>query len=357
MPFALIVLSGDTNGPAFVGPLAAALAFLLVGAGMHTTQTAGLALASDIAAPDKRHRVVALLYVMLLIGTIGASFAIAGLLSTFSQVRLIQVVQGAALATFALNLIALWKQEARRPELTRPDREVPTFSETWTEIRADRHCLRLLVVVALGTAGFGMQDVLLEPYGGEILGLAVAGTTALSALVGLGTLAGFALAARGLERSGDPMRLASVGVLVGVAAFSAVIFAAPLQSAGLFQAGAVLIGCGSGLFAVGTLTSAMHLVRRGLSGRVLGAWGAAQATALGVAIAISGPIRDVTTALAANGQLGPALRGPETGYLFVYHVELGLLFATLVAIGPMARLGPVPATEPRDSFGLSEHPG
>jgi BCD family chlorophyll transporter-like MFS transporter len=45
MPFALLVLSGDTHGPIWIGQVGAALAFLLVGAGLHTTQTAGLALA------------------------------------------------------------------------------------------------------------------------------------------------------------------------------------------------------------------------------------------------------------------------------------------------------------------------
>jgi hypothetical protein len=43
-------LSGDTTGPLFVGHVAAALAFLLVGAGLHTVQTVGLALATDLAA-------------------------------------------------------------------------------------------------------------------------------------------------------------------------------------------------------------------------------------------------------------------------------------------------------------------
>ncbi|MEM1148125.1 MAG: PucC family protein, partial [Pseudomonadota bacterium] len=63
MPFALILLSGDTTGPAWAGQVGAALAFLMVGAGLHTTQTAGLALATDLAPEDVRHRVVALLYV------------------------------------------------------------------------------------------------------------------------------------------------------------------------------------------------------------------------------------------------------------------------------------------------------
>ena len=46
----------------------AVIAFLLVGVGMHTTQTAGLALATDLAPPEARPRVVALLYIMLLAG-------------------------------------------------------------------------------------------------------------------------------------------------------------------------------------------------------------------------------------------------------------------------------------------------
>ena len=44
LPFALLVLTGNGHGSAVWGEIGAALAFLLVGAGIHTTQTAGLAL-------------------------------------------------------------------------------------------------------------------------------------------------------------------------------------------------------------------------------------------------------------------------------------------------------------------------
>ena len=51
MPFALIVLSGDqTLGPDWAGEILAAFAFLMTGFGMHMTQTAGLALASESSA-------------------------------------------------------------------------------------------------------------------------------------------------------------------------------------------------------------------------------------------------------------------------------------------------------------------
>jgi len=65
MPFALILLGGDqVLGPTWAGELLAALAFVMAGLGLHMTQTAGLALASDRATDETRPRVVALLYVM-----------------------------------------------------------------------------------------------------------------------------------------------------------------------------------------------------------------------------------------------------------------------------------------------------
>jgi BCD family chlorophyll transporter-like MFS transporter len=357
MPFALIVLSGDASGPAFVGPLAAALAFLMVGAGIHMTQTAGLALASDLAEPDRRHRVVALLYVMLLVGTCLASIGCAHLLSEFSQIRLIQVVQGAAALTMALNLLALWKQEPRRPQATRPDLQHPLFSQTWRELRSDRRCTRLLTVSALGAAGLSMQDVLLEPAAGELLHLSVAGTTMLNALVAAGTLLGFATAARGLDRRHDPMRIAAAGLLIGIAAFCAITFAVALLYSDLFRLGAFLIGVASGLFAVGTLTTAMMLVRDGLGGRVLGAWGAAHATASGIAIAVSGPVRDVISTLSTEQVFGPAMTAPASGYLVVFHIEIAMLFLALGVIGPLVGRVNHAGHTTSSTFGLAEHPG
>jgi BCD family chlorophyll transporter-like MFS transporter len=49
MPFALLAMSGDGRDPTLIGEIGAALAFLLVGAGLHTVQTIGLALATDLA--------------------------------------------------------------------------------------------------------------------------------------------------------------------------------------------------------------------------------------------------------------------------------------------------------------------
>ncbi len=356
MPFALLILSGDTHGPAWVGYVSAALAFLLVGAGLHTTQTAGLALATDLAPESARPRVVALLYVMLLIGMVVSSLAFAALLDDFSQLRLIKVVQGAAMVTVVLNIFALWQQEARNPQRTAPGLPRPAFRESWRAFRQCGNAGRLLVAVGLGTAGFSMQDILLEPYGGQVLGLSVGATTGLTAILAAAMLGAFLLASRWLGRGADPIRMAGYGALIGIFAFAAVIFAAPLESVLLFRIGTGLIGFGGGLFAVGTLIAAMALSEHAESGLALGAWGAVQATAAGTAIALGGAVRDIVTELAADGGLGPALSGPATGYGMVYHAEIALLFATLVAIGPLVRRSSEQGRQ-QGAFGMSDFPG
>ena len=236
MPFALILLSGDTHGPMWIGQAGAAFAFLLIGAGMHTVQTAGLALATDLAPEHKRPRVVCLLYVMLLLGMVGSSLIYGLLLDNFQEIKLIRVLQGSAVLTLLLNCAALWKQEARNPGRRDETTPAPRFREAWAAFRAHPGALRGLVAVGLGTAGFSMQDILLEPYGAEVLHLPVAATTTLTALTALGTLCAFALAARWLERGSDPWRIAAGGGLVGVLAFALVVFCGAIGSVAMFRA-------------------------------------------------------------------------------------------------------------------------
>ncbi|TPG15887.1 MFS transporter [Sphingomonas koreensis] len=363
LPFALLVMSGAGAGAqsALFGHIGAALGFLLVGAGMHTTQTAGLALATDLAPEEARPRVVALLYVMLLIGMMVSAIVIGRLLADFTPTKLVQIVQGAGALTMILNIIALWKQEARNREATTAKDDTLPFREVWAIFIARPLTMRLLVAVGLGAAAFSMQDVLLEPYGGQILGLSVGSTTSLTALWAVGMLVGFALAARRLGAGGEPHRLAGLGGVAGIIAFLFVIFAGPLHSVALLGIGATFIGFGGGLFSVGTLTAAMAISDAeelgGRTGLALGAWGAVQATCAGLAIAIGAFVRDLISAAAVARDLGSTLAGPATGYAFVYSIEIVLLFGTLIALGPLVRdreYGETAAAATR--FGLSEFP-
>ncbi len=340
MPFALLVLSGAghaANAPAWIGQAGAAIAFLLVGAGMHTVQTVGLALATDLAPQQSQPKVVGLMYVMLLLGMIVSALTFGVLLAEYSPGRLVQVIQGAAVVTLVLNVLALWKQEGRdrsRKHSPIPD---PTFRESWATFAQGGSAVRRLIAVGLGTMAFAMEDVLLEPYGGEILKLSVGATTLLTATLACGSLIGFGFASRVLSRGADPYRMAAAGVITGMPAFMAVIIAAPLQSIPLFTAGTFLIGLGAGLFGHGTLTATMQHAPREQVGLALGAWGAVQATAAGIAMALGGMIRDLVVMLGSPELWGLGFRGAASGYVVVYIIEAVLLVATLVSMVPLMK--------------------
>jgi BCD family chlorophyll transporter-like MFS transporter len=296
----------------------------------------GLALATDLAPVEKHPQVVALLCMMLLLGMVASALWFGWVLAPFSELKLIKAIQGAAVLTVLFNGAALWKQEARNPALTSRDLPRPSFRESWREFDQGGRSRRRLVALGFGTVAFSMQDILLEPYGGQVLHLSVSETTVLTALLAAGGLVGFGTAAKLLGRGFDPYRLAAVGALVGLVAFTSLIFAAPFGSVVLFGTGVALIGLGAGLFGHCTLTAAMAVAGRGQIGLALGIWGAVQASAAGVAVASGGLIRDGISALAMRQDFGATLADPATGYGAVYMLEIGLLFATLIALGPLA---------------------
>jgi BCD family chlorophyll transporter-like MFS transporter len=71
----------------------------------------------------------------------------------------------------------------------------------------------------------------------------------------------------------------------------------------------------------------MNRAGKDQAGLAMGAWGAAQATAGGLAMALGGILRDVVASMSSAW----------TGYCFVYSIEWLLLIATLWAMRPLMR--------------------
>jgi len=83
-----------------------------------------------------------------------------------------------------------------------------------------------------------------------------------------------------------------------------------------------------------------------------------QATAAGVAVATGAGVSDLVTALAEQGILGEVMASPAAGYSVVYHIEIALLLATLVAIWPLVRTAQQGVqTSSSSRFGLADFPG
>ena len=360
MPFAIIILSGDqTVGPSWAGEVLVAIAFLFTGIGMHITQTVGLALAADRATKENRPRVVALLYFMFLFG-MGISAVVIGiLLADFSKLRLIQVVQGSAVLTLILNLVAVWRQEQIIINQQKNDKSEKFFL-SWKKFISDRKTNSLIWVVFWGTLAFSMQDVLLEPYGGQILGLSVSETTNLTGVWALGALLGLALAANNSKKTVSSVSNAMTALLIGIVGFSAIIFSSPMQFPFLYFLGTLFIGFGTGLFSVSLLIIAMALSSKTNlgSGFILGSWGAAQAIGAGLGIAVGGILRDVVNKIALSGYLGSTFENNSIGYIFVYHLEILFIFITLIVLGMLSQEINKRKIKDHDqkSFGLTEMP-
>ena len=117
-------------------------------------------------------------------------------------------------------------------------------------------------------------------------------------------------------------------------AFAAIIWSAHLDTNGVFIAATLAVGFGAGLFGHGTLTATMRAAPKEQVGLALGAWGAVQATAAGLGIALGGVMRDVILGLESW-----AGAGPEAPYIPVFAVEMLFLILALVAIYPLLRQG------------------
>ncbi len=337
MPFALLVLSGygeAIDAPRWWGLSSAALAFLLVGAGLHMVQTVGLALATDLVKDEDQPKVVGLMYVMLLLGMVVSALIYGTLLETYTPGRLVQVIQGSAVVTIGLNLFAMWKQESRdRNRAAQMQRAKPmAFKVAWAQLVAAPGTVRLLVVIGLGTFGFGMADVLLEPYGGQALGFSVAETTKLTALLAGGSLIGFGIASRVLGGGFSPMALGRIGAGIGLPGFAFIILSSNSLGVPFFLVGTVLTGLGAGLFGHATLTATIRSAPRERIGLALGAWGGVQATCAGLGVALAGIVRDILVASPGLGGLSP-----ETPYNFVFGIEMVFLVLAILVAMPVGR--------------------
>lgn len=348
MPFALLVLSGygeAIDAPRWIGLSAAALAFLLVGAGVHMVQTVGLALATDLVNDEDHPKVVGLMYVMLLVGMVVSAIIYGAALANYTPGRLIQVIQGSAVVTVALNLIALWKQEARDKDraLAMQTAQNESFWVAWRGLTRRPGAKRLLVLIGLGTFGFGMADVLLEPYGGQTLGFSVAQTTLLTAILATGTLIGFGIASRALSSGRPPLELATIGAAIGIPGFLAIILSSVVVGPMLFVAGTLAAGLGAGLFGHATLTATIRSAPEGRVGLSLGAWGAVQATCAGIGVLLAGIVRDVLVGHSATTGLSL-----QTPYNVVFGIEIVFLVVTVAVALPMIiKRGGRPTKQPK----------
>jgi len=333
-PFTLILLSGD-GALSFPAAMAfCALIFLGYGIGVNIVETIYLATVSDITPARERGKVLGVLWVMLVLGTVVGSLLIGQLLVSYNHIRLIQVMQGSAVVFVALTFIAMYGQERMKPngelvDVAEPVRVRETLGEQLRLLAGQAPLRNLFLVLFLATVGFATHDVLLEPYGGQVLGMSVTATTRLTALWGGGMLVAIGLAGWLLWRRVSAVPLIAAGCLAGAAGFLTVSLASESALVNQFRAGVALIGMGRGMFIVGGLALVMALVDKNHAGLFLGLWGITQALAQGFGTIFGGLARDIVQHRTGDIALG---------YTVVYAGSLALLALAAVLLVAL-RLG------------------
>ncbi|NTV65004.1 MAG: BCD family MFS transporter [Oscillochloris sp.] len=341
-PFTLILLTGKGALAFWPSMLFCSLIFLAYGIGVNIVETIYLAMVSDLTPSRERGQVLGVLWIMLVLGTIVSSVVIGQLLLDFSAYRLIQVMQASAVVFVVLTFASLYNQERLKPngelmDVAEPVRVRESLGQSLRLLAAQVPLRNLFIVLFVATLGFATHDVLLEPYGGQVLNMTVTQTSRLTALWGVGMLVAISLAAWSLWKGRSPILLITIGCLLGAGGFLTVALASGETLIDLFRVGVVLIGMGRGMFIVGALALVMSLVDKNHAGLFIGLWGITQALAQGFGTIGGGLARDIVQHL--TGQVA-------LGYTLVYYSSLSLLslaalLLLVLGIGHQLRRGEV----------------
>lgn len=332
-PFALILLGGEGVLPFWAAMLICCAIFLAYGIGINIVETIYLALVSDITPPKERGKVLSALWIMLILGTVVSAIIVSNLLVQYSHKRLIEVMQGSAVTFVILTVIALWQQERLNPDGTIRSviEAVRVRLSLWDSIRllgGQKALQGLFTVIFIATMAFATHDVLLEPYGGQVLKMSVSATMQLTVLWGITTIVGVTLAGVLLWAKRAPALIMGLGCTVGLIGFGVISFASDAALINPFRFGVSFISIGRGLFLVGSVILVMSLTDISHAGLFLGIWGIVQAMAQGIGVIGGGLLRDLAQYRFGNVALG---------YTAVYSTSLLLLLFVLLLL--IFRLG------------------
>ncbi len=303
-----------------VGLLAALGAFTLWGVGVNIASVSYLSLVTDLSAEDAgwRSRAVSTMWTAMILSTILTSVALSVMLESYNESALYTAFGAIWLVASLLILFG-----ASRIEAPSGTAQVLTnqAANPLTAMRLLAHnptARRFFVYLLLVLISIHAQDVLLEPFGAEALGMAVAQTSRLTSIWGVGvfiTLIGGLPIVRRLGKQ----RSANLGALIAALAFSLIMVTGVFVNVYAFMGSVFLLGLGGGLMTVSNLSFMLDMTLPQAAGLYIGAWGVANFAGQALGNITSGLIRDAALSLTGNVLIG---------YLTVFGLEvLGLLIA------------------------------
>lgn len=282
------------------------LAMLLFSLGSAFSGSTFLALVHDRAPAPQRGRVVGIVWTFLLLGfTIGG--ALFGILlpsrdaahpNGYSPDTLQNLFVVGAVVMGGLWFFSVMGEERR----VTPGEVRERMQTSSSSLRADlklawsnRQTRFFFWFLALSMAFAFSQDLILEPFGGDVFKIDAAHTTRFAGYWGgtaiVATLVFLWLGRR--YKSLTNTRMSSIGVWFLAATFGVFALASFAGIRPLVTPGLILLGIGLGIWNVGTLGMMMEMSPFGRAGTFLGFWTLVVTLARGLGVAGGGIVRDV----------------------------------------------------------------
>ncbi len=302
-----------------LGLWAAAIVFCLWGVGINAASVSYLSLVTDLADEEGRSRAVSIMWTAMILATIVTSLALSRMLTTFSKEALFTAFGAIWLVSVIFVLVGSYRIEPRASQRTdRPAHSADDPMQVLRLLALNPEARRFFLYLMLVLISIHAQDVLLEPFGAEALGMPVAVTSRLTSIWGAGLfitlLGGLQLVKRWGKKAG-----ANLGASVAAVAFASIIATGLLGHSGLFMGAVFLLGLGGGLMTVSNLSFMLDMTVPQAAGLYIGAWSVANFAGQAVGNVISGLIWDLFFWLTGN---------PLMGYAAVFSLEIvGLLLA------------------------------
>lgn len=274
------------------------IAFVIMGVGMYGSGAVYFALIADITPREERGHAASVVYLMLMSGIVAGAALSASVLDDAANGRhsLFAIV---ALLLVVLNVAAVWGLDPKEVD----EDQLPEPTRTWTavrEISAIGAARRFFLFTLVATLFLFLQQAVLEPFGGDVLGLSVRATTGFNAVQTIGVLVGMLVTGRGIADRAGHKRTATVGLVGSAIAFTALAAAALSGSVEASWVGVLLVGLATGLFNVAVLALMMAMAVPERVALFMGAWTVSHAMAVGVATAGGGVLQDLALRVAST---------------------------------------------------------
>lgn len=259
----------------FTGFAATVGVFLVWGVGINLSSVAYLALLSARVDPQERSRTIGIMFTAMIAASIGTGIFLSSQLETYSQARLTVVLIAVPVIALVLVLLGALRleQPSEPPTADRQSLRTPS-SQLLRSLRDNPVALRYFAYLMLVLLCIHTQDVLLEPFGAEVLGMSVSDTSRLVSIWGTGflvtMLAGIPLVRRYGERA-----VSGAGSCLAAAAFLLISGSGLLGQTYLFMGSVLVLGLGGGLMTQSNLTFMLRMTVPRARALYIGTWSVA----------------------------------------------------------------------------------